>query len=91
MVRKNTSNFISIAEVVYYDPKSGMDEAIRMNIDINLNESKHLNYGLPEWLEEHRDQIAKSIVKAAQNAKGESKFRFLKVTKIPFYNQGSNA
>lgn len=84
MIKRNTSKFVSIAEVVYYSPNEGTEEAMRLNIEVDLKESV-TPIELPFWLEEHREQIAKSIVKAAKSTKGESKFRFVKVSKIPYY------
>ena len=87
MSRNIKEKFISIAEVVYYDPKSKVQEPMRLKVQVNLTETSVIhNFYLPEWLDTHKDQISNSILKASKNITGESKFRFLKVNKVPFYS-----
>ena len=88
MIRKNTNNFVSIAEVVYYNPDANIHGPIRLDIQVDLSETSSMHkFDLPNWLEVHRDQISKSIFKASKNSTGESKFRFVRVKKIPFYSK----
>tara|TARA_R110001599_G_scaffold15794_3_gene65471 strand:+ start:1114 stop:1380 length:267 start_codon:yes stop_codon:yes gene_type:complete len=87
MARKNINKFVSVAEVVYYDPNQNVPEATRFEIEINFQESSTVSgFYLPDWLDEHKNQISKSIFKASQNISGESTFRFLRVRKVPYYS-----
>ena len=83
MSRKVNENYELLWEMVYHNPKEVKGTPARLLVKINTNDPLSHNVNIYDWIEEHRDQIAQTIIKAVKNK--ESKYRCLKVFKVPFY------
>lgn len=83
MSRKVNENYELLWEMVYHNPKEVKGTPARLLVKINTNDPLSHSVNIYDWIEEHRDQIAQTIIKAVKNK--ESKYRCLKVFKVPFY------
>jgi len=83
MSRKVNENYELLWEMVYHNPKEVKGTPARLLVKLNTNDPLAHRVNIYDWIEEHRDQIAKTIIKAVKN--NESKYRCLKVFKVPFY------
>ena len=77
--------------MVYYNPNvvDGTPARLLLRLDKKHPEAIHGD-DLNDWLIIHKDQIARSVVKALKSKTGSSKYQFTRVFKIPFYTDSIN-
>jgi len=83
MSPKVNENYELLWEMVYHNPKEVKGTPARLLVKINTNDPIAHRVNIYDWVENHSDQIAKTIIKAVKNK--ESKYKFIKVFKVPFY------
>ena len=77
--------------MVYHNPTVVDGTPARLLLKLNKKHPKALHGDeLYDWLTEHKDQIARSVVKALKSKTGVSKYQFTTVFKIPFYTDSIN-
>ena len=84
-------HYETIWEMVYYNPNvvDGTPARLLLRLDKKHPEAIHGD-DLNDWLIIHKDQIARSVVKALKSKTGSSKYQFTRVFKIPFYTDSIN-
>ena len=79
-------NYETLWEMVYHNPKEIKETPARLLLKLNKNNPDAiLNENIFSWLEEHKDEIARAVIKAIKNRTGSSKYQFITVFKVPFY------
>ena len=84
MLRKAEDKYELLWEMVYHNPKEVKGTPARLLVKVDTNHPISQADDFYAWIEEHRNQIAKSVVKAVINK--TSKYRCIKVFKVPFYS-----
>ena len=84
MSKKARSKYVLLWEMVYNNPKEVKDTPARIYVNVDINDEIYRAGDFDQWLEKHRNQIARSVIKAIKNKK--SKYRCLSIERKPFYS-----
>ena len=86
-----TLQYETIWEMVYHNPTVVDGTPSRLLLKLAKKHPKALHgEALFDWLAEHKDPIARAVIKALKSKTGISKYQFITIFKVPFYTDLNN-
>tara|TARA_R100000935_G_scaffold31209_2_gene51735 strand:- start:2563 stop:2826 length:264 start_codon:yes stop_codon:yes gene_type:complete len=85
------SQYETVWEMVYHNPSviDGPPSRLLLKRD-RKNPEVLKGEELFHWLADHKDQVARAVVKALKSRTKQSKYQFIAIFKVPFYTDVIN-